>query len=235
MVDLSSFPITTRWPATRPEAIQLYSLPTPNGVKISIALEELGLDYEPHLISFGTNDQKSPEFVSLNPNGRIPAIIDSNGPEGKPIGLFESGAILVYLAEKTGKLLPASAAGRYETLAWVMFQMGGVGPMFGQFGHFFKFAADKVANNPYPMERYRDESKRLLSVLETRLEGRQWLMGDDYTIADIATFPWIEGARKFYGGDQVLDYASFPNVMAWVARALERPAVKTGMEIPKRD
>ena len=235
MADLSAFPITTRWPATRPDVIQLYSLPTPNGVKISIALEELGLDYEPHLINFSSNDQKSPEFVSLNPNGRIPAIIDPNGPEGQPIGLFESGAILVYLAEKTGRLLPSSAAGRYETLCWVMFQMGGVGPMFGQFGHFFKYAADKVANNSYPMERYRDEAKRLLSVLEARLEGRQWLMGDDYTIADIATFPWIEGARKFYGGDQVLEYDRFPNVMAWVDRGLARPAVQKGMDIPKRD
>lgn len=232
MADLSSFPITSRWPAEDPDIIQLYSLPTPNGVKVSIALEELGLPYEPHRIEFGPEGVKSPEFITLNPNGRIPAIIDPDGPDGRPVGLFESGAILVYLAEKTGKLLPESAAGRYETLAWVMFQMGGVGPMFGQFGHFFKFAADKVANNSYPMERYRDESKRLLSVLEARLEGRQWLMGDDYTIADIATYPWIEGARKFYGGDTVLEYASFPNVMAWVDRALARPAVQKGMEIP---
>ena len=232
MADLSSFPITSRWPAENPDIIQLYSLPTPNGVKVSIALEELGLPYEPHRIEFGPEGVKSPEFITLNPNGRIPAIIDPDGPDGRPVGLFESGAILVYLAEKTGKLLPESAAGRYETLAWVMFQMGGVGPMFGQFGHFFKFAADKVANNSYPMERYRDESKRLLSVLEARLEGRQWLMGDDYTIADIATYPWIEGARKFYGGDTVLEYASFPNVMAWVDRALARPAVQKGMEIP---
>lgn len=234
MADLSSFPITSRWPANNPGIIQLYSLPTPNGVKISIALEELGLPYEVHRTEFGPEGVKSPEFISLNPNGRIPAIIDPDGPDGKPIGLFESGAILVYLAEKTGKLIPADAAGRYETLAWIMFQMGGIGPMFGQFGHFFKFAADKVANNSYPMERYRDESKRLLSVLEARLEGRQWLMGDDYTIADIATYPWVEGARKFYGGETVLEYASFPNVMAWVDRALARPAVQKGMEIPAK-
>ena len=234
MADLSAFRITQRWPAANPDVIQLYSLPTPNGVKISITLEELGLAYEPHRIDFGNNDQKAPEFVSLNPNGRIPAIIDPNGPDGKPIGLFESGAILVYLAEKTGKLIPADAAGRYETLSWVMFQMGGVGPMFGQFGHFFKFAAEKVANNSYPVERYRDEAKRLLGILETRLDGRQWLMGDEYTIADIATYPWIEGARKFYGGAEVLEYRRFPNVMAWVERGLARPAAQKGMEIPAR-
>ncbi|MDL2402766.1 glutathione binding-like protein [Rhizobium mayense] len=235
MAELSTFPITKRWPASNPDIIQLYSLPTPNGVKISIALEELGLPYEAHLVSFGTNDQKSPEFVTLNPNGRIPAIIDPNGPEGKPIGLFESGAILVYLAEKAGKLMPKDAAGRYETLQWVFFQMAGIGPMFGQFGHFFKFAADKVANNSYPVERYRDESKRLLSVLESRLKGRQWIMGDEYTIADIATFPWVRGVDVFYGGREVLDFASFPSVMDWLERAIARPASQRGLNIPKRD
>ncbi|MGN6776410.1 glutathione binding-like protein [Rhizobium sp.] len=235
MADLSSFPITKRWPASNPDIIQLYSLPTPNGVKVSIALEELGLPYEPHLISFGTNDQKSPEFVSLNPNGRIPAIIDPKGPDGKPIGLFESGAILVYLAEKTGKLIPSDAARRYETLEWVFFQMAGVGPMFGQFGHFFKFAAEKVANNSYPVERYRDEAKRLLSVLESRLQGREWIMGDEYTIADITTFPWVRGVDVFYGGREVLEFESFPSVMAWLDRALARPASQRGLSIPKRD
>ncbi|TWB50473.1 GST-like protein [Rhizobium sp. ERR 922] len=235
MADLSSFPITKRWPASNPDIIQLYSLPTPNGVKVSIALEELGLPYEPHLISFGTNDQKSPEFVSLNPNGRIPAIIDPNGPDGKPIGLFESGAILVYLAEKTGKLMPSDAARRYETLEWVFFQMAGVGPMFGQFGHFFKFAAEKVANNSYPVERYRDEAKRLLGVLESRLQGREWIMGDEYTIADITTFPWVRGVDIFYGGREVLEFESFPSVMAWLERALARPASQRGLSIPKRD
>ncbi|OEC98631.1 MULTISPECIES: glutathione binding-like protein [unclassified Rhizobium] len=235
MADLSSFPITKRWPASNPDIIQLYSLPTPNGVKVSIALEELGLPYEPHLISFGTNDQKSPEFVSLNPNGRIPAIIDPNGPDGKPIGLFESGAILVYLAEKTGKLMPSDAAMRYETLEWVFFQMAGIGPMFGQFGHFFKFAAEKVANNSYPVERYRDEAKRLLGVLENRLQGREWIMGDEYTIADITTFPWVRGVDVFYGGREVLEFESFPSVMAWLERALARPASQRGLSIPKRD
>ncbi|MGY5803819.1 glutathione binding-like protein [Rhizobium sp. LEGMi12c] len=235
MADLSSFPITKRWPASNPDIIQLYSLPTPNGVKVSIALEEIGLAYEPHLISFGTNDQKSPEFLSLNPNGRIPAIIDPDGPDGKPIGLFESGAILVYLAEKTGKLIPSDAARRYETLEWVFFQMAGVGPMFGQFGHFFKFAAEKVANNSYPVERYRDEAKRLLGVLEERLKGREWIMGDEYTIADITTFPWVRGVDVFYGGREVLQFESFPSVMAWLDRALARPASQRGLSIPKRD
>jgi GST-like protein len=232
MADLSSFPIAQRWPAKNPDVIQLYSLQTPNGVKIPIALEELGLPYEAHYVSFGTNDQKSPAFVSLNPNGRIPAIIDPNGPDGKPIGLFESGAILLYLAEKTGKLIPADAAGRYETIQWVFFQMGGVGPMFGQFGHFFKAAADKVANNSYPMERYRDEAKRLLGVLEGRLQDRQWIMGDEYTIADITTFPWIRGADVFYGGREVLEYAKFPAVMAWLERCIARPASTKGLNVP---
>jgi len=179
--------------------------------------------------------RKSPEFVSLNPNGRIPAIIDPNGPDGKPIGLFESGAILVYLAEKTGKLIPSDAARRYETLEWVFFQMAGVGPMFGQFGHFFKFAAEKVANNSYPVERYRDEAKRLLGVLESRLQGREWIMDDEYTIADITTFPWVRGVDVFYGGREVLEFESFPSVMAWLDRALARPASQRGLSIPKRD
>jgi GST-like protein len=234
MADLSSFPITHKWPAKNPDIIQLYSLPTPNGVKVSIALEELGLAYEAHRIEFGPEGVKSPDFISLNPNGRIPAIIDPNGPDGKPIGLFETGAILVYLAEKTGKLIPADPAARYETLCWVMFQMSGVGPMFGQFGHFYKFAADKVANNSYPTERYRDEAKRLLSVLEDRLKDRQWIMGDEHTIADITTYPWIRGADVFYGGREALDYASFPAVMAWLERCLARPAAQKGMDIPAK-
>lgn len=232
MADLSAFPITRRWPAVNPDVIQLYSLATPNGVKISIALEELGLAYEVHKITFNDNAQKSPEFVSLNPNGRIPAILDPNGPDGKPLGLFESGAILAYLAEKTGKLMRADAAGRYETLAWVFFQVGGVGPMFGQFGHFFKYAAEKVANNSYPVERYRDEAKRLLGVLESQLEGRPWLMGDEYTIADIATWPWVRGADVFYNAREELALDTFPNVMAWVDRAWVRPASQKGWVTP---
>jgi GST-like protein len=232
MADLSAFPIAKRWPASNPDIIQLYSLPTPNGVKVSIALEEMDLAYEPHLISFRTNDQKSPEFMSLNPNGRIPAIIDPNGPDGMPIGLIESGAILVYLAEKSGKLIPADARGRYEVLQWVFFQMGGIGPMFGQFGHFFKFAADKVANNSYPLQRYVDESRRLLAVLEGRLEGRRWLMGEQYTIADVASFPWVRALDVSYGGKEVLGLAGFPIVMDWVARASARPASLIGLNTP---
>lgn len=235
MADLSSFPITKRWPASNSDIIQLYSLPTPNGLKISIALEELGLPYEPHLVSFGTNEQKSPEFVSLNPNGRIPAIIDPNGPDGKPIGLFESGAILVYLAEKTGKLMPTDAAGRYEVLQWLFFQMAGIGPMFGQFGHFYKFAADKVANNSYPVERYRDESKRLLGVLESRLKGRQWIVREEYSIADIACFTWVRGIDVSYGGRAVVELDSFPSVVDWLNRCIARPASQRGFNVPKRD
>ena len=232
MTDLSAFPITRKWPAKNPEVIQLYSLATPNGVKVPIALEELGLPYEVHRVDFGANEQKSPEFVSLNPNGRIPAIIDPDGPGGRPIGLFESGAILLYLAEKTGRLIPADPAARYETIAWVMFQMGGIGPMFGQFGHFYKFAADKVANNPYPVERYRDEARRLLSVLEGRLKDREWIMGDEHTIADITTYPWLRGADVFYGGREALGYDDFPAVMAWLERCLARPAAVKGLAVP---
>ena len=233
MSDLTAYPVTRRWPAKDPSVIQLYSLPTPNGVKISIALEELGLPYEPHLVSFSTNDQKTPEFLSLNPNGKIPAILDPDGPGGKPLGLFESGAILLYLAEKTGKLLPSDAALRYETIQWVFFQVGGIGPMLGQFGHFFKFAADKVANNSYPMERYRDEAQRLLAVLEQRLEGRDWLMGAEYTIADIANFPWVRAIEAAYGAGDVIGISDFPKVMKWVQRAEARPASVKGLEIPE--
>src|ERR1041384_1721740 len=188
MAALDSFPITRKWPARHPDRIQLYSLPTPNGVKASIMLEETGLPYEPHLVSFDSNDQMSPEFLSLNPNNKIPAIIDPQGPGGKPLGLFESGAILVYLAEKAGRLIPKDAAARYETLQWLMFQMGGIGPMFGQVGFFVKFAG-KHYDDKRPLDRYVAESRRLLGVLEKRLAGRDWIMGDDYTIADIATFP----------------------------------------------
>ena len=217
MADLSSFPITTRWPAKNPDIIQLYSLPTPNGVKVSIALEELGLPYEPHLISFGTNDQKTPEFLSLNPNGRIPAIIDPNGPGGKPLGLFESGAILLYLAEKTGKLLPADPARRMETIQWVFFQMAGVGPIFGQVGFFHKFAGREYEDKR-PLQRYVDESKRLLGVIETRLDGRQWIMGDDYTIADISMLGWVRNLIGFYGAREIVEYDQFTHVDAWLQR-----------------
>lgn len=234
MADLSAFPITAKWPAANPDIIQLYSLPTPNGVKVSIALEELGLAYEPHLVDFGSNAQKSPEFVSLNPNGRIPALIDPHGPDGRPIGIFESGAILIYLADKTGKLMPKDGPGRYQVLQWLMFQMGGVGPMFGQYGHFHKFAADKVENNPYPAQRYRDETRRLLGVLEAQLEKGPWLTGQDYTIADIATWPWVRCLKVFYDGETDIGLADFPRVLDWWAKAEARPASQKGLSIPAR-
>ena len=233
MADLSAFPITKKWPATRPDQIQLYSLPTPNGVKVSIMLEETWLPYEPHLVSFETNDQMTPEFLSLNPNNKIPAIIDPDGPGGKPLPLWETGAILIYLAEKTGKFIPQDAARRYETIQWVMWQMGGVGPMFGQLGFFHKFAG-KDYEDKRPRDRYVAESKRLLGVLNGRLATRQWIMGDDYTIADIATFPWVRNLIGFYGAGDLVGFGDFPHV----ARALEafvaRPAVAKGLTIPAR-
>ena len=233
MTDLSSFPITKKWPPRHPDRLQLYSLPTPNGVKISIALEETGLPYEPHLVSFETQDQKSPEFLSLNPNNKIPAIIDPNGPGGKPLALFESGAILVYLAEKTGQLLPNDPAARYEALQWLMFQMGGIGPMFGQVGFFHRFAG-KAYEDKRPRDRYVDESKRLLHVLDQRLEGRRWIMGNDYTIADIATFPWVRNLIGFYEAGELVGIGDFANVTRALDAFLERPAVKTGLGIPRR-
>ncbi|MBP0581885.1 glutathione S-transferase N-terminal domain-containing protein [Labrys sp. LIt4] len=233
MSDLSAFPITRRWPAQHPDRIQLYSLPTPNGVKVSIMLEETGLTYEPHLIDIGKNETWGPEFLSLNPNGKIPAIIDPDGPGGKPLGLFESGAILLYLAEKTGRFLPADAAARYETIQWVFFQMAAIGPMFGQLGFFHKFAGREIEDKR-PLERYRAESKRLLGVLETRLEGRDWLMSAEYTIADIATLGWVRNLVGFYGAGELVDYASLKQVPAWLERGLARPAVQRGLEIPKR-
>jgi len=233
MSDLSSFPITSRWPAQRPERIQLYSLPTPNGVKVSIALEELDLPYEPHLIDIGKNETWGPEFLSLNPNGKIPAIIDPDGPDGKPFGLWESGAILVYLAEKTGRLMPKDAALRYETLQWVFFQMAAVGPMFGQLGFFHKFAGREYEDKR-PRDRYAAESKRLLGVLESRLDGRDWIMGGDYTIADIALLGWVRNLVGFYGAGELVDYASLKHVPAWLERALARPAVQRGLDSPKR-
>ncbi len=232
MADLSAFPITKRWPAKHPDRLQLYSLPTPNGVKVSIMLEEIGLPYEPHLIDIGKNESWTPEFLSLNPNGKIPAIIDPDGPGGKPLGLFESGAILLYLAEKTGKLLPADAGLRYETIQWVFFQMAFIGPMFGQVGYFHKFAGREIEDKR-PLERYRDESKRLLGVLETRLKDRPWIMGD-YTIADVATLGWVRNLVGFYGARELVEFDSLKLVPAWLERGLARPAVQRGLTIPAR-
>ena len=233
MTNLSAFPITKRWPAQHPDRLQLYGLPTPNGVKVSIMLEEIGLPYEAHTIDIGKNESWTPEFLSLNPNGKIPAIIDPDGPGGKPLGLFESGAILVYLAEKTGKLLSTDPAERYETLAWVFFQMAAIGPMFGQVGFFHKFAGREYEDKR-PLERYVAESKRLLGVLEGRLADRDWIMGKDYTIADIAMLGWVRNLVGFYGAGDLVDYASLEHVPAWLERGLARPAVQRGLEIPKR-
>lgn len=233
MSDLSAFPIASRWPAKNPDIIQLYSLPTPNGVKASIMLEETGLPYEPHLVDITKNESWTPEYLALNPNGKIPAILDPHGPGGKPLGLFESGAILLYLAEKTGKFIPADAAGRYETIQWVFFQMAFIGPMFGQLGFFHKFAGKDIEDKR-PLERYRAESKRLLGVIETRLEGRDYIMGAEYTIADISMLGWVRNLVGFYGAGELVDYASLERVPAWLERCLARPAVQRGLEIPKR-
>jgi GST-like protein len=227
----STFPIMAKWPAQHPERLQLYSLPTPNGVKVSILLEELGIAYEPHRVAFDANDQLSPEFLSLNPNNKIPAILDPQGPGGQPLALFESGAILVYLAEKHGRFIPADAAARYQTLQWVMFQMGGIGPMFGQLGFFHKFAG-KDWEDKRPRDRYAAESRRLLAVLEKHLAGRAWMMGDDYTIADIAIFPWVRNLVGFYGAGELVGFDAFPNVQRVLAAFVARPAVERGLLIP---
>jgi GST-like protein len=232
MTDLSAFPITRRWPAEHPDRLQLYSLNTPNGVKASIMLEEIGLPYEPHLIDIGKNETWTPEYLSLNPNGKIPAIIDPDGPGGKPLGLFESGAILLYLADKTGQLIPFHPALRWETIQWVFFQMAAIGPMFGQVGFFNRFAGKEIEDKR-PLQRYVAESKRLLGVLDTRLDGREWIMGD-YSIADVATLGWVRNLVTFYEARELVEFDSFANVAAWLERGLARPAVQRGLEIPKR-
>ena len=233
MSTLDAFPITHKWPAQHPDRLQLYSLPTPNGVKVSILLEELGLPYEPHLVNFGTNDQFTPEFLSLNPNNKIPAILDPHGPDGTPLALFETGAILVYLAEKTGQFIPADPAARYQTLQWLMWQMGGIGPMFGQLGFFHKFAG-KDYEDKRPRDRYVAESKRLLGVLDKHLTGRDWIMGADYTIADIAVFPWVRNLVGFYEAGDLVGFADFKNVARVLAAFVARPAVVRGLNIPAR-
>ena len=238
MADLSAFPSTSRWPAQHPDRIQLYSTPTPNGVKVSILLEELGLAYEPHVVDIGKNETWTPDYLSLNPNGKIPAIIDPDGPGGQPLPLFESGAILVYLAEKSGRFLPADPAARYETLQWVFFQMAAIGPMFGQVGFFHKFAGREFEDKR-PRDRYVAESRRLLGVLEGRLaneggEPRDWIMGEDYTIADIASLGWVRNLIGFYEAGDLVGFADFPRVAAWLERGLARPAVQRGLNIPAR-
>jgi GSH-dependent disulfide-bond oxidoreductase len=233
MSDLSAFPITKKWPALHPDRLQLYSLPTPNGVKVSVMLEETGLPYEPHLVRFETQDQMTPEFLSLNPNNKIPAILDPNGPGGKPMPLFESGAILIYLADKTGQLMPRDAAARYQTIQWLMFQMGGIGPMFGQVGFFNKFAGKDYADKR-PRDRYVEEAKRLLGVLNRQLAQRDWIMGQQYTIADVATFPWINNLIGFYEAGELVGIADFPHVTRALQSFMARPAVIRGLDSPKR-
>ena len=232
MADLSTFPIAQRWPATQPDVLQLYSFPTPNGVKVSIMLEEIGVPYEAHAVNIMKNETWDAPFLSLNPNGKIPAILDPHGPGEQPLALFESGAILIYLAEKSGQLISADPAKRYETIAWVMFQMAAVGPMFGQLGFFTKFAG-KDFEDKRPRDRFVAESKRLLGVLETRLTGRDYIM-DDYSIADIALIGWVRALTVFYGAEEILDYNSLKNVPAWLERCLARPAVQRGLDIPAR-
>jgi GST-like protein len=232
MTDLSQFPITRRWPAEHPDRLQLYSVNTPNGVKVSIMLEETGLPYEPHLVDIMKNETWTPEFLSLNPNGKIPAIVDPDGPDGKPFGLFESGAILLYLADKTGQLIPSDPARRWETIQWVFFQMAAVGPMFGQLGFFHRFAG-KAIEDKRPLQRYVDESRRLLGVLEARLEGREWIM-DDYSVADVATLGWVRNLVTFYEARELVGFDELSNVPAWLERGLARPAVQRGLEIPRR-
>ena len=233
MTDLASFPITRKWPPQHPERLQLYSLPTPNGVKASVMLEEIELPYEPHLVDFATNDQLSPEFLSLNPYGKIPAIIDPRGPGGEPLSLSESGAILIYLADKSGRFLPSAPAARYETLQWLMFQVGGIGPMFGQVGFFHKFAGREFTDKR-PRDRYVAEAQRLLRVLNLRLEGGSWLMGDAYTIADMAVFPWVRNLIGFYGAGELVGMADFPNVTRALDAFLARPAVARGLSVPRK-
>ncbi|WP_347264302.1 glutathione S-transferase family protein [Nitrobacter sp.] len=233
MADLSVSLITRRWPAAYPDLLQLYSVPTPNGVKVSIMLEETGLPYEPHFVDFGRNEQKSPEFVSLNPNGRIPAILDPDGPGGRPLALFESGAILQYLAEKTGQFLPADPALRWQTIQWLHFQMGGVGPMFGQVGFFHKFAG-RDFQDKRPRDRYVAESTRLLGVMDTHLATHRWFSGDDYTIADISMLGWVRNLIGFYDARDLVGFDRFRHVAGWLQRGLARPAVQRGLAIPAR-
>ncbi|CAN5380783.1 glutathione S-transferase N-terminal domain-containing protein [soil metagenome] len=233
MHDLSAFAVTHKWPAQHPDRLQLYSLPTPNGVKVSIMLEETGLPYEVHKVDFASNDQFTPEFLSLNPNNKIPAILDPDGPDGEPIGLFETGAILIYLADKTGLFMPKDARRRYETIQWLMFQMGGIGPMFGQLGFFHKFAG-KEFEDKRPRDRYLAETRRLLGVMDRHLADKSWFMGDDYTIADIATFGWVRNLVGFYEAGEIVGFADFGNVKRVLDAFVERPAVMRGLAIPAR-
>jgi GST-like protein len=230
---LTDFPVTRKWPPQHPERLQLYSVPTPNGVKISTMLEETALPYEAHAVRLDANEQMSPEFLSVSPNNKIPAILDPNGPGGKPLPLFESGAILIYLADKTGQFMPRDAAERYHTIQWLMFQMGGIGPFFGQVGFFHKFAG-RDYEDKRPRDRYAAESRRLLGVLNRRLLQRSWVMGEAYTIADMAIFPWVRNLISNYGAGELVGIGDFPEVTRVLAAFLARPAVVRALEIPRR-
>ena len=231
MTSLEDFPITGRWPAQHPDRIQLYSLPTPNGVKVSLMLEETGLPYEAHRVSFDTSDQRSPEFLSLNPYGKVPAIIDPNGPDGNPLPLFESGAILIYLAEKSGQFLPAAGQARHETIQWLMFQMAGLGPTFGQVGFFHKFAG-KAFEDKRPRDRSVAEARKVLEVVNQRLATRTWMMGDSYTIADMAIFPWVRNLVGFYDAGKLVGIVDYPHVNRALATFVARPAMIKAVNIP---
>ena len=234
MSDLAAFPVTRKWPAQHPDRLQLYSVPTPNGVKVSVMLEETGLPYEPHLVSFDNREQLSAEFCSLNPYGKIPAILDPNGPAGRPLPLFESGAILIYLADKTGQFLPQDRCTRYQTIQWLMFQMAGVGPMFGQVGFFHKFAG-KDYEDKRPRDRYVAESRRLLAVLDARLAGRPWITGELYTIADMAIFPWVRNLVGYYAAADLVGIKDYPEVLRALDSFLARPAVGRGLKVPREE
>ena len=233
MNDLSNFPVTHRWPAQFPEWLQLYSLPTPNGVKISVMLEETGIPYETHRVDIHAGDQFTPEFLSVNPNNKIPAILDPNGPGGVPLVLAESGAILVYLAEKSGQFLPLDAVARYHTLQWLMFQMGGIGPMFGQIGFFYRYGG-KDYEDKRPLQRYVNEAHRLLKVLDQQLKGKSWIMGEAYTIADMAVLPWVRCLIENYDAAELVELGKFPNVLRVLAAWEKRPAVQRGLQMPPK-
>jgi len=210
--------------------IQLYSLATPNGQKIGIALEEMEIPYDAHKVDIMKGDQFKPEFVKINPNSKIPAIVDLDGPGGQPLSIMESGSILVYLGQKSGKFYPQDPRLQSEVLQWLFFQVGGIGPMFGQFGHFFKYAVGKC-DHPYPLERYTNEAKRLLGVLDKHLEGRQFLVGEQYTIADMSIVTWVNGVRVHYKGEEKLELNKFTHVTAWVKRILDRPKTQKGLSV----
>jgi len=222
-------PYPGRWKPKHADYIQLYSLATPNGQKVAIALEELGFQYETHIINIVAGDQFDDDYTLINPNSKIPTIIDPNGPNGKPIALMESGAILLYLAEKSQRLMPTDPVRRLEAIQWLNFQLANVGPIFGQFGHFNKFARDKCQDS-YSLKRYTDETHRLLGVLDRRLYGRKYLAGEEFSIADIATVPWMR-VLDFYGGKESLDYNNFESIEPWVNRCLARPGVASGMVV----